>query len=184
MERRRHGEDRASMLDRLHPPRCREALAVTDAVGVVDDRHLGVAAQEEISVQRMGRPGPYGAQGCDQRLTDNLPAEHALPARFAASCRETGSLRAARDRVWRGDLRPRTWGDPKAGRTGRGRGPKPSPISADASHSAACPRLRLCGETDRDFNMFPGSLSLGGASIPAHRCRNVNFAVALGSVCT
>ena len=66
------------MLDRLHPPR-REALAVADAVDVVDDRHLGVAAEQKVAVQRMGWPALDGTQGGDQRLPDHLSTEHALP---------------------------------------------------------------------------------------------------------
>ena len=58
-----------------------EALAVADAVDVVDDRHLGIARQQEIGVHRMRRPaGLDRAHRGDQRLADHLAAEHALPA--------------------------------------------------------------------------------------------------------
>src|ERR1700688_4574232 len=43
------------MLDRLDVARG-EALAVADAVDLVDDRHFGIAAEQEIGVQRMRRP--------------------------------------------------------------------------------------------------------------------------------
>ena len=81
VERHRHGEDRLAVLDRDHAAGG-EALAVADAVDVVDDRHLGIAGEQEIGVQRMRRPAAHvdGAAGGDQRLADHLPAEHALPA--------------------------------------------------------------------------------------------------------
>ncbi len=62
-----------------------ETLAVADAVDVVDDRHFGIAAEQEIGVQRMRRPRRHivdGAAGRDQRLADDLAAEHPLPARL------------------------------------------------------------------------------------------------------
>ena len=70
------------MLDRHHASRG-EALAVTDAVDLVDDRHFGVAGEQEIRVQRMRRPAGHvvdGAAGRDQRLANHLAAEHPLPA--------------------------------------------------------------------------------------------------------
>ena len=72
------------VLDRDHAPRG-EALAVADAIDFVDDRHLGIAAEQEISVQRMRRTNRHvfdRAAGGDQRLADDLAAEHALPARL------------------------------------------------------------------------------------------------------
>ena len=56
-----------------------EALAVADAVDLVDDRHLRIAAEQEIGVQRMRQHALDGAAGGDQRLADHLAAEHALP---------------------------------------------------------------------------------------------------------
>jgi hypothetical protein len=67
------------VLDRDHAPG-REALAVADAVDLVDDRHLGIAAEQEIGVQRMRLAVLHGAAGRDQRLADHLAAEHPLPA--------------------------------------------------------------------------------------------------------
>ena len=58
-----------------------EALAVPDAIDVVDDRHLGIAGQQEIGVHGMRRTaGVDGAHRCDQRLPDHLSAIDALPA--------------------------------------------------------------------------------------------------------
>src|SRR6516164_4432102 len=81
VERHRHGVNRLPVLDRDHAPRG-EALAVADAVDLVDDRHLGVAGEQEIGVQRVRRPARHvdGAAGGNKRLPDHLPAEHALPA--------------------------------------------------------------------------------------------------------
>ena len=73
-----------AVLDRLDVARG-EAFAVANAVDVVDDRHFGIAAEQKISVQRMRRPGRHvidGAAGRDQRLADDLAAEHPLPARL------------------------------------------------------------------------------------------------------
>ena len=65
-----------------------EALAVADAVDVVDDRHLGIARQQEIGVHGMRRPALDRAHGGDQRLADHLAAEHALPADLRAAAAE------------------------------------------------------------------------------------------------
>src|SRR5205814_4912503 len=79
VKRDHQGKDRLAVLDRDHAPRG-EALAIADAVDFVDDRHLGIAADQEIAVQRVRRAAVHSAAGRDQRLTDHLPAEHALPA--------------------------------------------------------------------------------------------------------
>ena len=94
------------MLDRHHAAR-REALAVPDPIHLVDDRHLGVAAYQEIGVQRMRRAAFHGASGGDQRLPDHLPAEHALPTvlrraaanKFTSSC----SMLSTSSMVWTAD---------------------------------------------------------------------------------
>src|SRR5262245_22175338 len=73
-----------AVLDGGHAPR-REASPIADALDLIDDRHLGIAAENEISVQRMRRPLCDffdGAAGRHQRLTDHLPAIDALPARL------------------------------------------------------------------------------------------------------
>src|SRR5262245_37214201 len=69
------------MLDRNHTARG-EAAAVADAINLIDDGNLRVAAQQEICVK--GVRGPVldifdGAAGGDQRLTDHLTAEYPLP---------------------------------------------------------------------------------------------------------
>jgi hypothetical protein len=81
MERHRHGEDRLAVLDRDHPAGG-EALAVADAVDLVDDRDRGIATEHEIGVQRMRWPAADidGAACRHQRLADDLPAEHTLAA--------------------------------------------------------------------------------------------------------
>ena len=67
------------MLDRDHPPGG-EAPAVANAIDLVDDRYLGVAAEQEVGVQRMRRPAVdvERAAGRDQRLADHLAAEYPL----------------------------------------------------------------------------------------------------------
>src|ERR1700680_1482842 len=79
-----HGENRGTMLARRDAPRG-ETFAVADAVNIVDDRHLRVDGQQEISVQRMRWPAFDRAAGCDQRLADHLAAEDALPADLRAA---------------------------------------------------------------------------------------------------
>jgi hypothetical protein len=79
VERDHQGEDRLPVLDRDHAARG-EALAVADAVDLVDDRHLRIAADQEVRMHRMRRTAFDGAAGRDQRLPDHLAAEHALPA--------------------------------------------------------------------------------------------------------
>ena len=87
MKRDAHGKDRLAVLARQDPAGG-EALAVADAVDVVDDRNLGVAAEQEVGVQRVRRPlGDIldGAAGGNQRLADHLAAEYALPADLGAA---------------------------------------------------------------------------------------------------
>src|SRR3954470_20925996 len=79
VERDREHEDLLAVLDRNHAARG-EALAVAAAVDLVDDRHLWIAADQKIRMQRMRYTAFDGADGGDQRLPDDLPAEHALPA--------------------------------------------------------------------------------------------------------
>ena len=67
------------MLNRLHVPRG-EALAVANALDVVDDRHFWIAGQNEISVHRMREPALDRAARGHQRLADHLAAEYPLPA--------------------------------------------------------------------------------------------------------
>ena len=73
-----------AMLDRHHAAGG-EALAVANAVDLVDDRHLGIAGQQEVGVHRMRRSAVDRPGGGDQRLADHLPAEHTLPADLRAA---------------------------------------------------------------------------------------------------
>jgi len=58
-----------------------KTFAVAHAVDVVDDRHFGVARQQEIGMHGMRRAaGIDRAHRGDQRLADHLAAEYALPA--------------------------------------------------------------------------------------------------------
>src|SRR5215470_12540154 len=78
-----------TVLDRHNAPRG-EAAAVANAVDFVDNGDLGIAGQQEITMERMRRPvGDLVdcAAGSHQRLANDLAAENALPAhlRRAAS---------------------------------------------------------------------------------------------------
>src|SRR6185312_12721334 len=79
VERDQHRKDWMAVLARRDAAGG-EALAVTDAVDVINDRNLGIARQQEISMHRVRRPVLDRAHGGNQRLADHLPAEHALPA--------------------------------------------------------------------------------------------------------
>src|SRR6202022_3066789 len=81
MKRDFYAEDRVSVLDCSDAPGG-EALAVTNAIDLVDDGDRRVAAEQEIGVQGMGRPAGHidRAAGRDQRLPDHLSTEHPLPA--------------------------------------------------------------------------------------------------------
>src|SRR6188768_2777798 len=72
-------EDRPAVLDR-DDAAGREALAVADAIDVVEDRHRGVAGAEEVAVQRVDEAVGFvdRSGGGDERLTGDLAAEHAL----------------------------------------------------------------------------------------------------------
>jgi hypothetical protein len=62
-----------------------ETLAVADAVDLVDDRHLRIAAEQKIGVQRMGMAAVHRSAGGDKGLPDHLTAEHTLPPRLRAA---------------------------------------------------------------------------------------------------
>ena len=56
-----------------------EALAVTDAVDLVDDRDRRIAGPQEVGVQRVHRPvGLDRAARGHERLARDLPTEHPL----------------------------------------------------------------------------------------------------------
>src|SRR5579862_3473262 len=70
------------MLDRHDAP-CGKAAAIANAVDFIDDGNLGIAGQQEISVQGVRRPlcnRVDRTAGGNQSLADHLAAEHALPA--------------------------------------------------------------------------------------------------------
>ena len=62
-----------------------EALAVADAVDLVDDRHLGIAGQQEIGVQRMRRRGP---RRCGTAATSAWPITWPPNTRCQPTCGE------------------------------------------------------------------------------------------------
>ena len=72
-------KDHSAVLDGLAPAGG-EAAAVAKAMDIVDDRRRGIAAEQEIGVQRMRDRVLDGALGGDQSLGDDQPAENALPA--------------------------------------------------------------------------------------------------------
>ena len=77
MERYRHVEDLAPVLDRHHTPRT-EARTVAAAVDLVQNGNLRIARHEEIGMQRMTNTILNSARRCDQSLAQNLAAENAL----------------------------------------------------------------------------------------------------------
>ncbi len=77
VERGRHVEDRAPVLDRDHPAGG-ERPAVADAVDLVEDRNARVPWPEEVGVQRVRPSRVDRAAGRGQRLSRHLPAEDAL----------------------------------------------------------------------------------------------------------
>src|SRR5690606_13040501 len=85
LERCRHVEDRAAVLDRRDTPRG-EALAVTQAVDEVDDRRLQVAGQDEVAVDgvRVAVLLDRAPRG-DERLREHLAAEDAAAADVAVA---------------------------------------------------------------------------------------------------
>jgi hypothetical protein len=74
LERSRQGQDLLAVLDR-HDAAAGEAAAVTAAIHLKDDRHVEVAATQEIGVQRMHAAPFHGTRRSDQGLAQYLPAE-------------------------------------------------------------------------------------------------------------
>src|SRR5690606_30789797 len=72
-----------AMLNGDDAPR-RETLAVPRTVDFIDNGNLGIARPDEIGVQRMTDPFLHRAVSRHERLSDHLPAEHALPAHIGA----------------------------------------------------------------------------------------------------
>ena len=87
MERHRQREDRLAVLDRGDAAGG-VALAVAQPLDLVDDRHLRIAGQDEIAMQRMRQPALDGAAAGDHRLADHLAAEHPLPRGLRAGAAE------------------------------------------------------------------------------------------------
>src|SRR5262249_1917055 len=79
MERHQHGKDWMSVLACSNAS-CREAFAVTNAIDVIDYRYLGIARQQEVSVQGMRRSDLACGHGTPQRAPYPLSPEHTLPA--------------------------------------------------------------------------------------------------------
>lgn len=91
LKRNRHAEDRAAMLDR-DDPAGRKAAAIADAVDFIEDRNLGIARAEKITLERMDVAIFDRAIRSDQGLADNLPTEYALGAFLGASPSEKVEL--------------------------------------------------------------------------------------------
>ena len=91
-----------AVLDGDDPP-CGEALAVADAIDLVQDRHGGVAGAEEVGVQRVDEAGRvvHRAGGGHEGLPGHLAAEDPLAARPRATGRGRCSPRWPRDRAGR-----------------------------------------------------------------------------------
>ena len=86
-------EDRPAVLDGHHPPGG-EALAVTDAIDLVEDRYGRIAGAEEVGMERVhgsarvvDRPG-----GRHQRLPGHLASEHPLPVLVGGQAAEDVDL--------------------------------------------------------------------------------------------
>ena len=79
LKRNRHIQNRPAVLNGDHPPG-REAVPVPDALHIVDDRGMGIARPQEISMQRMGATPLDGLIGRHKGLAENLAAKDALAA--------------------------------------------------------------------------------------------------------
>jgi hypothetical protein len=82
LERGHHRQDRLAALDRLYTTGA-EAAAIADAIDVVDNRLDHVARAQEVGVQGMRGLAVHGTGCRDQRLADDLSAEHAFAAEIA-----------------------------------------------------------------------------------------------------
>src|SRR5689334_18005384 len=68
---------------------CRKALAITDAVDVIDDGNFWIARQQEVGVHRVRRAaGIDGAYRRDKSLADHLAAKDPLPADLRGAAAE------------------------------------------------------------------------------------------------
>jgi len=91
LKRNRHAEDRAAMLDR-DDPAGRKAASIADTVDFIEDRNLGIARAEKITLERMNVAIFDRAIRGDQGLADDLPTEYALGAFLGASPSEKVEL--------------------------------------------------------------------------------------------
>ncbi len=87
----RHVEDRPAVLNRHHPSR-REAAPVANALDVVDDRGMGIARQQKVTVQRVRQAAVHRPAGGHEGLGQDLAAEDALLADIAALAAEKVDL--------------------------------------------------------------------------------------------
>ena len=84
-------EDGAAVLDGHDPTRA-ETPAVTAPVNVVNDRRIGVAGAQEVSMERVRQAPLDGIAGRQQGLSQHLAAKHALGADVAAGAAEQVDL--------------------------------------------------------------------------------------------
>src|SRR5215470_17914614 len=97
MEGYGHRKNRLTVLNRHHASGG-EAASIPDPVDFVDDRHLGIASEQKISMKGMRRSvrKPVNrAAGGNQRLANHLAAKNALPA----DLRRTASKQIDLDRL-------------------------------------------------------------------------------------
>jgi hypothetical protein len=99
VERRRQGEDRASMLDGDNPAGG-EGAAVANAVDCVDNRNGGIAGAQEIRMQGVDRAlFGYRSPGRDESLTGDLTSEYALQVLIGLLPRNRSTSRRSRSRM-------------------------------------------------------------------------------------
>ena len=62
-----------------------KTLTVTNPIHFVEDRRLGIARSQKVTLERVGVATNNGATGGHQRLAHHLPAEHPLRAFLGAA---------------------------------------------------------------------------------------------------
>jgi hypothetical protein len=85
LKRGGHGQDRAARLGGHHAPGG-ERAAIADAIDLVLDRHIQVAAAQEVRVQRVNQ-AIWGnrLRGRGERLAEDLPAKDPAPPEVLAA---------------------------------------------------------------------------------------------------